>query len=330
MDVSMILPLTKASFNPGEAEKTIESFRNEDIKNIAKAELFYYRGKAQECSDIARQYLTCDKVELKLSASILYTFANMTLKNNEEAEKGLNLIREFSERKNDTSNEDQAICIFAKCISTILLHLDVEDRLEEKESIFNLPYELRICAAYIAAHRLYLEEDYSQALGISLSAIMFCEETKPIIMIYLYCMIAICYINLKNLDEAKRALLIAWDMAKKDKLIEPFIEHHGLLQGLMEVCVKKENPSRYKEFTDAVITFSRGWANVHNNLSEKQIGNTLSTIEFSIAMLASRNWSNQEIGSYLGISLNTVKHYLSSIYEKLGINKRSELRKFIL
>ncbi len=330
MDVSMILPLTKASFNPGEAEKTIESFRNEDIKNIAKAELFYYRGKAQECSDIARQYLTCDKVELTLSASILYTFANMTLKKNEEAEKGLNLIRDFSGRKNETSNEDQAICIFAKCISTILLHLDVEDRLEEKESIFNLPYELRICAAYIAAHRLYLEEDYSQALGISLSAIMFSEETKPIIMIYLYCMIAICYINLKNLDEAKRALLIAWDMAKKDELIEPFIEHHGLLQGLMEVCVKKEDPSRYKEFTDAVITFSRGWANVHNNLSEKQIGNTLSTMEFSIAMLASRNWSNQEIGSYLGISLNTVKHYLSSIYEKLGINKRSELRQFIL
>ena len=330
MDVSMILPLTRASFKPGEAEKIIESFQNEDIKAIAKAELYYYKGKAQACSDITKQYLTSEKVELKLSASILYTFANMTLKKSEEVEKGLNLIHNFSDNESEKSGEDQAICIFAYYISTILFHLNADDQLLEKESIFKLPYELRICATYIVAHKLYLEEDYSQALGISLSAILFSEEVKPIIMIYLYCMIAICNINLKNLDEAKRALLIAWDMAKKDELIEPFIEHHGLLQGLMEVCVKKEDPNKYKEFTDAVITFSRGWASVHNNLSEKQIGNTLSTMEFSIAMLASRNWSNQEIASYFEISVNTVKHYLSSIYEKLGINKRNELKQFIL
>ena len=330
MDVSMILPLTRASFKPGEAEKIIESFQNEDIKAIAKAELYYYKGKAQACSDITKQYLTSEKVELKLSTSILYTFANMTLKKSEEVEKGLNLIHNFSDNESEKSGEDQAICMFAYYISTILLHLNADDQLLEKESIFKLPYELRICAAYIVAHKLYLEEDYSQALGISLSAILFSEEVKPIIMIYLYCMIAICNINLKNLDEAKRALLIAWDMAKKDELIEPFIEHHGLLQGLMEVCVKKEDPNKYKEFTDAVITFSRGWASVHNNLSEKQIGNTLSTMEFSIAMLASRNWSNQEIAGYFEISVNTVKHYLSSIYEKLGINKRNELKQFIL
>ena len=330
MDVSMILPLTRASFKPGEAEKIIESFQNEDIKAIAKAELYYYKGKAQACSDITKQYLTSEKVELKLSASILYTFANMTLKKSEEVEKGLNLIHNFSDNESEKSGEDQAICIFAYYISTILLHLNADDQLLEKESIFKLPYELRICATYIVAHKLYLEEDYSQALGISLSAILFSEEVKPIIMIYLYCMIAICNINLKNLDEAKRALLIAWDMAKKDELIEPFIEHHGLLQGLMEVCVKKEDPNKYKEFTDAVITFSRGWSDIHNNLSQKQIGNTLSTMEFSIAMLASRNWSNQEIASYFEISVNTVKHYLSSIYEKLGINKRNELKQFIL
>ncbi len=268
MDSSMILPLTRASFKPGEAKEIIESFYNEDVKNIAKAELYYFRGNTQSCSDIAKQYLTSEKVELKLSASILFTFANMTLKNNIEVEKGLSSLYEFSKKNKETSKENQAICVFASSIATILLHIEAENNLEEKESILNLPYELRICAAYIIAHRLYLEEDYSQALGISLSAIMFSKEVKPIIMIYLYCMIAICYINLKNLDEAKRALLIAWDMAKKDELIEPFIEHHGLLQGLMEVCVKKEDPSKYKEFTDAVITFSRGWANVHNNFSE--------------------------------------------------------------
>ena len=54
------------------------------------------------------------------------------------------------------------------------------------------------------------------------------------------------------------------------------------------------------------------------------------TMEFSIAMLACRNWSNQEIADHLGISLNTVKHYLTDIFDKLHVRKRDELRDFVL
>ena len=56
----------------------------------------------------------------------------------------------------------------------------------------------------------------------------------------------------------------------------------------------------------------------------------LSTVEFSIAMLASRDWNNQEITDYLGFSPNTVKTYLSRIYEKMNINKRDELKNYML
>ncbi|MGN8807118.1 MULTISPECIES: helix-turn-helix domain-containing protein [unclassified Blautia] len=42
------------------------------------------------------------------------------------------------------------------------------------------------------------------------------------------------------------------------------------------------------------------------------------------------NWSNQEIADHLGTSLNTVKHYLTDIFDKLHVRKRDELRDFVL
>ena len=91
-------------------------------------------------------------------------------------------------------------------------------------------------------------------------------------------------------------------MARPDRFWEPFIEYHGLLQGLLEVCVRKKEPEIYKQ---------------------------LSPLEFSIAMLACRNWTNQEIAEYLGFSMNTVKHYISGILEKLGIDKRDKIKNFV-
>ena len=55
-------------------------------------------------------------------------------------------------------------------------------------------------------------------------------------------MVAMCEISLKHQKEAQEALLTAWHMAAKDELLEPFIELHGLLQGLLESTVRKENP----------------------------------------------------------------------------------------
>lgn len=49
----------------------------------------------------------------------------------------------------------------------------------------------------------------------------------------------------------------------------------------------------------------------------------------SIAMLACRDWTNQEIATHLGLSLNTVKHYVSVILEKLQIDKREKIKDFV-
>ena len=52
-------------------------------------------------------------------------------------------------------------------------------------------------------------------------------------------------------------------------------------------------------------------------------------MEFSIAMLASKGWTNQEIADHLSMSVNTIKHYLSRIFQILGVEKREELKPFV-
>ncbi len=48
-------------------------------------------------------------------------------------------------------------------------------------------------------------------------------------------------------------------------------------------------------------------------------------MEYAVAQLAAKKWSNQEIADYLGISLRTVKYHMSSVFNKLGIDSRREL-----
>lgn len=56
----------------------------------------------------------------------------------------------------------------------------------------------------------------------------------------------------------------------------------------------------------------------------------LATTEFSIAMLACRGWSNDEIAAHMELSRGTVKSHLSNTYAKLGVSSRGELKKYML
>ena len=85
----------------------------------------------------------------------------------------------------------------------------------------------------------------------------------------------------------------------------------------------------YKKLVDGVIAFSRGWMKIHNPQMQKAVTDLLTPLEYSIAMLACRDWTNQEIGEHLGLSVNTVKHYVSGILEKLHIDKREKIKEFV-
>lgn len=69
-----MLPLLNSAFKPGTAVEVVERFEDSDFRNIARAELFYFSGRAKECCEIAESYLEDEAIELRLSACILYGY----------------------------------------------------------------------------------------------------------------------------------------------------------------------------------------------------------------------------------------------------------------
>ena len=76
-----MLPLLNSAFKPGTAVEVVERFEDSDFRNIARAELFYFSGRAKECCEIAESYLEDEAIELRLSACILYGYSNLSLGN---------------------------------------------------------------------------------------------------------------------------------------------------------------------------------------------------------------------------------------------------------
>lgn len=292
----MVLPLLNSSFEPGRAREVVEGFVDVDLRNIARAELFYFTGRAEECCEITRGYLSSRVIELRLSACILYGYSNLTLGN----------------------------------VAAVLLHLPTDEMPAFGEYSRMLPEGLRLFATYVMAHHTYLNGEIWSAYGMGKAALFMAERSYPISMTYIHCMMAVCAINRKHKQEAQEEMLRSWELAKMDGFLEPFIEHHGLLRGLVEACIRNRDPEAYQRITKGVISFSRGWMALHNPENRRKVTGELSTMEFSIAMLASGGWSNKEIGEHLGISINTVKHYLTDIFCKLNVKKRDELKKFML
>src|SRR5699024_5337086 len=106
--------------------------------------------------------------------------------------------------------------------------------------------------------------------------------------------------------------------------IEGFGEHHGLLGAMLEAEIKPKWPDDFKRIIDITYRFSSGWRRVHNPITGHDVADDLTTTEFSIAMLAARGWTNQEIAEHLSISANTVKSHLSEAMKKLKAETRRE------
>lgn len=322
--------LMNTAFEPGTCLEFIESLTDSDARNMAYAEYCYFSGQHEKAVEITELYLSCKSKVLQLSAYLIFSFANLSLNRINSAKMGLTNLTRCIDTLPSDNKQLQSLIVFMKYAPHVLLHLPLENVTELTDSISKLPDGMRLWGCYIMAHEAYLSQEYEKSLGIVEACLSLSPKIYPISMIYLHLIAAIDEMNLKNMEQAKHHFMKAWELAKPDNLIEGIGEHHGLLQGLIETCLKDSYPKDYKNIIEITYRFSYGWRRIHNPYTKKEVADTLTTTEFTIAMLANRGWTNSEIAKYMGITIRTTKQYLTNIYNKLNISNRKQLNKYML
>ena len=308
--------LMSSAFPLGRCIEFIESIDDVPQKEMAYAEM----------------YLNCEDIMLKLSASLIYTFANLSLDRIHSARFGLERLKEYLKEAmlEETDKKTRACCVFVATAAHTLLHIPVGDLPPLAEYLSEFTKGMQLWGAYVLAHKAYLVKDYQRSLGIVQTCLMTCSKVYPIAMIYLNLVVAMDLMNLKETDKAKVYFMKVWEISRPDNLIEGIGEHHGLLQGLIEACMKKDYPEDYARIIDITYKFSAGWRRIHNPDTNEDVADNLTTTEFTIAMLANRGWTNKEISEYLEITPRTVKQHLTCVFNKLNIENRKQLKNFML
>ena len=82
----VILPLVGSAFQPGKAAEAIEKIEDKELAQIAQGEYYFFSAQAEKCVETVKDYLDHDDEMLRLSADMLYTFANLTLGDSQAAQ----------------------------------------------------------------------------------------------------------------------------------------------------------------------------------------------------------------------------------------------------
>lgn len=326
----ILLPLMNTPFRPGQCRATVETMEG-PLRDIAWAEYHYFSGHPEEAAKAAGQYLTSPNPGLRLSACLLYAYANLSIHQIQHARFALDEVKKALATGTETAPELRAAGAFVAASSAVLLHLPLPRTLPSiKEFLPLLPTGLRAFALYVKAHYLYLQKDYAQSLGIVETTLAMGAEQYPIPAIYLHLMAVMDYMSLKKMDQAQEHLLAAWTIARPDDLIEGFGEHHGLLGAMLETVIKPNWPEDFKRIIDITYRFSWGWRRIHNPDTGHEVADNLTTTEFAVAMLYAREWTSEEIAAHMGVSISTIKRHQARIKRKLQVTTRQELEKHML
>ena len=235
------MPLICSSFEPGHLDGAIEAMPDSDYRTIALAEAAYFRGKADEACRLAEPFLTSDVLALRISSCFICGFANLSLDHAHAARACLLNLASSEEHLNDEyGDRERATYLLFTASSSVLLHLKPPVTADDFYKVAALlPEGLRLFATYAMAHQAYLTGDYGRCIGMAENALGMKQARYPISEMFLHLVAAMGWMSKRQPEKAECHFMEAWSIAQADDLIETIGEHHGLLQGLPEACLKK-------------------------------------------------------------------------------------------
>ena len=321
-----------ASYKVGRFLEDIKTLSDSEAQAMALCEYYYMIGNLKECTITAEPYLDSESPVLRFISGLYCMFSNLCRGHLTKTHYASGVLKDTFKHCFDSNESDKvkAVGIITVMSVRLKLHLPFENVPRVREYIRFTEGGTMLYGCYLMAYDEYLRKEYSKALGIVETALWLVKEAYPLPMVYLNIVAAMAHINLHNTEKAKKCIEQAWSLSDPDGLIMPFVEHYNLLQGLIENHFKKNRPQFYNKIITLSKQYNSTWYKVYNSRNERSVATNLTNIEFTIAMLYSRNWRVKEIASHVHLSERTVTNYISYIYDKLHINSKKDLEKYML
>lgn len=306
------------------SNEMLETLSDEEENTIGRIVHFSLQARYEEAAAEAKRCMDSPYPQIRAFALLIHAVSHIALNNLDIAQEDLQTLQQKAQspdNKDDTALND----IYRFVVSTFF-GLNENMTQLPPDHLSHYTAGPRLYALYTQSYALYRQKEYAQALGLAETALALGGSRYPIISIYLNLAASMAAISLSRLEEADQFFLDALQIAKPEAYIQPFIGHHGPLQGMVEKHIRDQEPELYKAIAEKVMNYRSGWMEFRNPNAASQVTSLLTPYEFAMATMAAKGKTNQEIADYFSISINTVKARLSTIYQKLAISKRSELK----
>ena len=313
------------TFASGQAHDQLACLPINAAHQLAQGLFAYYRCDYEEALLAFDQLTPSD--EDYLVGKLFSLYAAISLGDFEGYRRIRPIFYPFKSKSDQSSDRDQVMeCFQANIhVSISILH-NLPDWLR-KGDLAALPASMRDLAWYTYIKYLQVIKDYRVMLVAAEARLsMQNPDTYSLSDIYAYIYAALGHLKQDNQDLARDRMMTIMKLALPDRFIGPFVETLSTMQGLTERCLLDAFPQYYDRVVSQWKKVFPQWVKAHNELSASSVSELLTLREHQIALYAVDGLTNQQIARKMYLSLSTVKNDLSSVYDKLGINCRRQLK----
>ncbi len=196
-----------------------------------------------------------------------------------------------------------------------------EGRLEEA----NLPRPARPVYEVIRSQTLLAQKQYAQVIGREEFLLKLCRGIPYLLCeLHAHIQLAAAWYALGDQKRAEEVLTTALELALPDGILMPFAENAQYLRE--PLCALH---GKYPEAVEAILSFAGEMEAARQTILGADTPG-LTDSELSVARLSALGKTRREIAQELYLSENTVRNYLSKVYDKLGITGSPKQKQHLL
>lgn len=282
--------------------------------------------------DVARvltESLMESKVKaIALSAAVTHMASCVASGDSDPAFVDLQTIKRLCSEGFESEDEPllRELSIFAALRVEGILMTDIFEIPDIDYGIGLMPLGWELYYGFLAAQRALRLKQPERAAGIAEAFLMVAGKNSPLSRVLLHLATASADVMVGNLEDASNHFMDAWNLSLDHQIVMPFVEMSFMLLGLPRSCFAVDEPAEYRWIESMARVYLEGWYGLRAKCGLEDESMALAPLEMYVAALVVLGWRNKEIAAHLNISESTVKHQLTTVYQKMRISSRAELR----